>query len=130
MAASTWRTATSTAGTPTSASLHGKTVTSKAIGALDHALEETTPPAIASKALGRLANILGHDTTQTAITWKALGRLAYRPGHETTRTATTWKALGRLADHAVRDILARLLAASPLARSAASRWSAARRSLG
>ena len=106
MAASTRRTATSTAETPTSASLHGITVTSKALGALDHALEVTTPPATASKALGRLANILGHDTTQTATTWMALGRLANTPGHDTTRTATTWKALGRLADHAVRDILA------------------------
>ena len=85
MAASTWRTATSTAGTPTRASPHGKTVTSKALGALDHAPGETTPPATASKAPDRLANILGHDTTQTAITSKALDRLA---------------------DLAVRDILA------------------------
>ena len=48
----------------------------KALDALDHAPGDTTPPATASKALGRLENTPGHDTTQTATASKALGALA------------------------------------------------------
>jgi hypothetical protein len=79
--------------------------TPKALGPLDHAPGETTPPATASNDLCRLDHALG-ETTPPATASKALGRLANTTGHDTTRTDTTSKALGRLADHAVRDILA------------------------